>query len=247
MLDPVEKPRILFMHGSGGDGKSATINTILSNLKGVCSSLSKDYVGSHTSMSVSDLDKVVMSRIVTYGDVTLKNGSINNQFWKLLTGGDVVNLPTGEGKLNCTGIFASNNLWMIPSWGTKTWFTRRSIVLSMKRVAKGLAPPPETYTEVECLRFVSNCIRSRIQFDYPPLDLRTVFLTMFGYGISQSTRGVKEDPDCSPFESISATWAVSLSSMVAYDRLVEAIESMYAYLIGEFIDIKYIRGFTLEY
>ncbi|KAL9543371.1 hypothetical protein MBANPS3_008150 [Mucor bainieri] len=101
-------------HGRGGNGKTVAINTLISNLKGVVASLSKDYVGSSSSLSTTDMYNLLSSRFATYGDVALSNGKINQQFWKMLSGGDTIKLPSGEGRLNCTGVFAGNSLWLNP-------------------------------------------------------------------------------------------------------------------------------------
>lgn len=99
LIDPVDKPKAVYMFGNGGEGKSCTINTILANLPGAVHPLSKDYVGSPLSISQEDLGHAMSSRFISYGDVVLRNSRINAAFWKMITGGDTVRVC--QGRVDC--------------------------------------------------------------------------------------------------------------------------------------------------
>ena len=101
LLDPVDRPRALYLYGAGGEGKSATINTLLAHLPGAVHPLSKDYVRSNHSMSTDDLTAAMSSRFISYGDVVLTKSKINTSFWKTITGGDTIKVVGGQGRVVC--------------------------------------------------------------------------------------------------------------------------------------------------
>lgn len=226
LIDPVDRPKSVYLYGNGGDGKSVTINTIINNLPGCVFPLSTDYVGNDKPMKESDVSQALSARFITHGDVELKNGKINSTFWKTITGGDTIRVSGGQGKLKCTGIFASNQIWFNPSFSKKEWFTRRTIVLVMNKPPKGVEPPPESYTEEEIYRFIMNCVATRLQYDTPPITLKMALITMFGSAIGYATVGIELDENANIMQCIVATWYISLSSGTDKDTMLGCIYTM---------------------
>lgn len=226
LIDPIDRPKTVYLYGNGGDGKSVTINTIINNLPGCVFPLSTDYVGSNKSMKDVDITQCLSARFITHGDVELNNGKINSTFWKVITGGDTIRVAGGQGKLKCTGIFASNQIWFLPWFSRKEWFTRRSIVLTMNKPPKDADPPPESYSEHEIYNFIMNCLAIRMQYDTAPITLSMAFVTMFGSGVGYATVGVELDEDSNDMECLVATWYVTLSSGMDKDTLLRCIYTM---------------------
>lgn len=244
LVDPVDRPRVVYLYGGGGDGKSVTINTLIANLRGCISPLSKDYAGREIPMSEDDLDRALSSRFVTYGDVSLKDNKINSAFWKLITGGDTIQTSTGQGRILCTAIMASNNIWYPGSAMLRTWFTRRTVALVMNSPPLGCAPPPVDYNDEDVYWFTINCIRERLRSDTMPVTLEMAFITIFGRKVAVATRSIIITQSTSPFGCMAGTHAVSLASGIPYERLVSLFESMSTSLITEYSGIKAIAGIT---
>ncbi|CAO3654698.1 unnamed protein product [Mucor hiemalis] len=127
------------------------------------------------------------------------------------------------------GIFASNSLWMNPSWGTRPWFTRRSIVLTMKKIEPGATPPPKVYTDADAYTFCMRCLSTRLRSPTPPVTMRMALVTILGYGVSYATRGVAESERATPYECMTATTAISISTKVEYDTLTVPPASIQAF------------------
>jgi hypothetical protein len=245
LLDPVDRPRAVYLYGNGGDGKSVTINTIINNLPGCVYPLSTDYIGSNKQMKDIDLTQCLSARFITHGDVELNNGKINSTFWKSITGGDTVRVAGGQGKIKCTGIFASNQLWFLPYFSRKEWFTRRSVVLVMNKPPKGVQPPPESYSESEIYHFIMNCVATRLKTNHPPITLKMAFITMFGTGVGYATAGIELDESANHMQCMVATWYVALSSSTDKDVLLNCIYTMNPDLLlyedGEPVAIRGIK------
>ncbi|TDH71821.1 hypothetical protein CCR75_003554 [Bremia lactucae] len=72
LQDPVMTPRLLFLYGEGGEGKSVALSTITSNLPGLVGTLTQDYIGHRiTKIKETDMGRMMSSRFVCYGDVCL--------------------------------------------------------------------------------------------------------------------------------------------------------------------------------
>ena len=108
LVDPVSKSRAVYLYGRGGDGKCTAINAIMQNLPGTFHPLSKDYVGIKQTMSADDTVGAMTSRFISHSDVSLALYGPNAAFRKKITGDDTIKVPTGQGRLQCTGFFASN-------------------------------------------------------------------------------------------------------------------------------------------
>lgn len=116
LLDPVDKPRIFYLYGQGGEGTSTTIDTLIKNLPGVVHSLSRDCAGSQKGrIETMDVVGMLTNRFVSYGDVGSTNSVVNAQFWKTMTGSDRITTLTIGGNVSCVGLFAGNGLWCAKS------------------------------------------------------------------------------------------------------------------------------------
>lgn len=213
LLDPVYKPRCIIMYGPGGDGKTTTINTLMECLRGAVHPLASDYSTGTKQMSDADTLGCMHSRFVVYGDIELNGDNMNSGFWKRITSGDVATVGETRARINCTGFFGSNYLWYPNSQTKKPWFLRRMIVLTMKSLTPGAKPPPGEYTDSDVTRFISSSLRLRLHYGTsPPLTVRMVLVTIFGYKVHVATRGIQDREDANFAECNSATWSISYTS-----------------------------------
>jgi hypothetical protein len=242
LVDPVNHPRILYLYGSGGDGKSATINTLIANLKGCISPLSKDYPAKDIETTPEDMDKLISSRFVTYGDVVLKDNQINSGFWRKMTGGDTTKVSSGQGKILTTGIFASNYIWYPGKTMLKRWFTRRTIALVMRSPPEGCSPPPNNYTDDDIYFFVMNCIKTRLSYHDPPISIKIALVTIFGHKVAVATRGIVFSNLATDMGAIAATYSICCAALIDYDTIVDLVGSMSRSLVRECFGTKAING-----
>ena len=242
LIDPVDKPRALYLYGGGGEGKSTTINTILANLPGAVHPLGKDYVGGTGSISDYDLSCAMSSKFISYGDVVITNSKINMPFWKMITGNDTVKVAEGQGRLGCTSLFASNDLWYPKHSLLKRWFVRRTIVVPLCSPEPGSTPPPESFTDVEVYDFISKCIYIRLKEPSIPITIKSLLLTIFGYRVGVATRGVVLGNKCNGFGSLAATWSLSIAGQIDYDMLVDLVMVSCSDMIGSYAGVQYIRN-----
>lgn len=242
LLDPVDRPKALYLYGGGGEGKSTTINTILANLPGAVHPLGKDYVGGSSHISEYDLSCAMSSKFISYGDVVITNNKINAPFWKMITGNDTVRVAEGQGRLGCTSLFASNDLWYPKSSLLKRWFVRRTIVVSLGTPSVGSKPPPEAFTDVEVYDFVSKCVYIRLKEAFIPITVRSILLTIFGYRVGVATRGIILGSKSTGLGSIAATWSLSIAGQIEYDLLVDLVKASCPEMIGKHADIEFIRN-----
>ncbi|KAJ3083791.1 DNA-directed DNA polymerase delta [Rhizoclosmatium hyalinum] len=107
LLDPVQRPRLLYILGDG--------------FSGVTVSLSKDYLGDKSlSMTKEDVKLALTHRIITCSELILKDkGEFNTKFIRTINGGD--NIQIG----NLSG---DREIWQV-------WYTRRVIALVTKRLS----------------------------------------------------------------------------------------------------------------
>ena len=240
LLDPVDRPRALYLYGAGGEGKSATINTLLAHLPGAVHPLSKDYVGSSHSMITEDLTAAMSSRFISYGDVVLTKSKINTSFWKTIPGGDTIKVAGGQGRVVCTAMFASNHLWY-PSSSLTRWFSRRTIVIPLTAPPAESEPPPESFGDPEIHDFVMNCVYERMSTPSIPLPISTVLLTVFGYRVSVATRGITMCEDSTFLGCVAGTWSISLAGQIHYSYLLDLVVAASPELVGTKFGVSYIK------
>ena len=162
----------------------------------------------------------------------LNKSRVNAAFWKMITGGDNVRVSSGQGRLSCTALFASNNLWYPTSALLKKWFVRRTVVILLHSLSEGDPPPPDSFSDLEIHNFVVNCIHEHLRTPSMPCTIGSMLLTIFGYKISVATWGVRLGENATPMGSISATWALCIAGGITYDLLVELVESMTRELVS---------------
>lgn len=231
LIDPVTEPRIVYLYGRGGDGKSTCINIIQNVLAGAASPLTKDYVSTESPLEVDDLCRAADSRFITCGDVNLKYGNVNTKLWKMITGGDSFASPIGDVRLTCTAFFASNDLWHENRRIREKWFTRRTVVISMKKLRPDVEKPPSGFSDFERSRFIAECIYIRMCLDTMPICIKDALVTIFGIGAERSTRGVilRETDDFE--ESYAASLAVCCAGLMEYEKLMDLTQAMSQSLI----------------
>lgn len=248
LVDPVAKPRVLYLYGSGGEGKTTTINTLVSNLRGTVHTMSQDFIGGTRPIPPAEIKACMVSRFVTYGDVVLENSKINKSNWKVLTGNDSVKVDSGSGQLSCTTLLASNNLWYGSRSLQKSWFVRRTIPLVMKVPARGCPPPTTSFGNADITCFVNNCVLARVRYgEDPPIGVDTMLICMFGYRVGVATRGIELDAEASDFECLIATWSISIAGGLPYDDLVALASASSGRLVREYSGTKVIIGIRPRY
>ena len=246
LIDPVEGSKVVLLYGTGGNGKSMTINVLMEVLKGVMEPLSIDYASGSKRVEESDLFTIVSNRIVCFGDVRFGGRPVNESYWKLVTGGDSIRVGSNVSKLEATCIMGSNDLFFPTSTMLEPWFSRRTIVLDLHKPTKSEYVPKQDYDEVDRITFVNSCIYTRLNISRVPLTPQIALRSILGLRAAASTRGIVFDDNSGWAECIAATHSISDSSCVRYSTLIELLECMDANLIGCFITIKYLRGISLR-
>jgi hypothetical protein len=247
LMDPVGPQRILYLYGLGGDGKTVAINTVLANLPGCSGPLTKDYMGKENlGVSDTDMQTLLRSRLVTFGDCMLQDGyKVNTEFIKRLTSGDVVSTATVSGRVQCAGIFGSNLIWHPSKPMMEKWFTRRMIAIHFAPITAMLEPAPSQYSEKDSAEFIHSCVTCRMLFDEAPITMRTALLTLFGSKARRFTRGIIDKPSATVFECAMATHLISSASRIEYEKLVGLICTFGRSLVTEENGVKALSGLTI--
>ncbi|CAI7815181.1 unnamed protein product [Closterium sp. NIES-54] len=111
LLDPIARPRILYLYGpKGGEGKSTALQVLASQLPGCYRPLSRNYPGTASNLPEDEKAGLMDYRFTSHGDVVLKDGRVNATFWKEVCGGDLVSVSGGVGVLDLTVLLASNDI-----------------------------------------------------------------------------------------------------------------------------------------
>lgn len=247
LLDPVRNPRLMFFYGEGGSGKSTLISLLTSVLKGVCSPLSKDYLGGNEkTLTEDDFMRATCHRFVTFGDVSLfKGSSINSSILKQLCGNDIVVCGRITGRLNCAGLFGSNHLWYpVPSL-QQTWFTRRVIAVYMSRSVLGQRYE-ESYTDEDALHFCGRCIQQRLDHEQAPVSAEDAILTIFGKKSPIVTRGICFDDYSTSRSWLAATFSISIAALMDRKVLIDLVRSFSPTLIGYHYGVECITGLNVR-
>ncbi|KAI5279895.1 hypothetical protein KEM54_003968 [Ascosphaera aggregata] len=248
LVDPVLDPRIIYLFGAGGEGKSTTIGMLHDVLRGAIGSFSRDYIGSKKEMTDEDKINTMSNRFMVFGDTVIKDSEINESFWKMVTGKDVITVRGTVGTMRAVCLFAGNNLWYGGSAKHRKWFVRRTLVFKLNPLPEGATPPPETFSDFQRSKFIARCTYLRVYSKSPYIPISSVLLTIFGYRAAVATRGIEICKDASPLECIAGTYAIVIASHIKYDLLVDLVESVSKGLVGE--DLaggKYIRGIRASF
>ncbi|KAJ3318128.1 hypothetical protein HDV06_000808 [Boothiomyces sp. JEL0866] len=248
LIDPVDQPRILYLYSNGGHGKSTIIDILNVVLRGTMKPLSEDYLSKNIELSTFDIQNLIDCRFTSIGDSSMKDGKINESFWKTVTGGDSISTPMGIVCSKATLIVGSNDIWYPNSRIHNLWFTRRGCVIPMKQkmeVKYEGSPYGEDET-VEKLKFIMSCIRTRLQSDSPPVTMRQALMTIFGRSARKATRGIKFVQNDDYTAGLSATWSICLSSGLEYDNLIDLVESMSKYLVIRVQNSKVLRNIVVQ-
>lgn len=240
LLDPAVGSHILFITGRlGGEGKSRTINLLSKVLHGTISPLSRDYM-SEGSPNAIDKAALVHHRFVTYGECKVNQKSqINEGFVKNYFGGDIIRLEGSAAKVTAVGLFASNKLWF--STQMQPWRLRRIYTIMLGSEYKGPRDNLEP-SNLDRIRYISRCIRTRLKYDRPPFRARDFIINMFGTGCTSASRGVVFDDKASDFDCMIATTSLSLVGLVPVDELIRCAKSMSPELVVERHGEAWIKG-----
>ncbi|KAI8611566.1 hypothetical protein BC830DRAFT_1083967 [Chytriomyces sp. MP71] len=169
LINPVHNPRILILTGMGGNGKSECVKALLSLMPNRSEPLTKDYMGRPwLQITNKDMERILTSRIVAYGDFIMKDRyTINKEFIKMLAGGDTIATNTMKGRVNCSGLFAGNNLPFSTKAMLKPSISRHIIVLDFQKVTSALPTPPDQYNDFDISMFANKCIHSVVDVSVP--------------------------------------------------------------------------------
>lgn len=228
LQDPVQTPRMLFLFGEGGNGKSVAINTLISNLPGVVATLSRDYIGRTTQqLSEADLERIMTHRFICYGDVVLnRHRQVNESFLKIVSGNDAVTSSRMSGRLQCGGLFATNALWRAYPSTLMPWFSRRVVCVQLNRPEAGAPRPREHFSEKDALKFVSRCLYTSSMIEHLPICTREALLTVFGDDVRRVTRGVTLDDESSYLHCLAATYVLAALSGLRIAALIDIMHAL---------------------
>jgi hypothetical protein len=248
LLGNIGPPKFVYFWGKGGDGKSSTINTILSALPGCSSPLSMDYLGKPgINISNDDLDRMVSMRIVTYGDSVLKDGYLcNTSFMRKIAGGDAITTERMIAKVECSAFMAGNMIWYPARELMEPWYARRVIILMFNSLPPNLPPPRQQFNDMDMLQFATSCVITRMKLRDPPIDVETALVTLFSGKVIQKTRAIvfKDPSMISPVEGLGATITIAVLAKLDVKQLLNLVSKMNPSLI-EHSSNPYIRGVGL--
>ncbi|CAI5482455.1 unnamed protein product [Closterium sp. Yama58-4] len=185
LLDPIARPRILYLYGpKGGEGKSTALQVLASQLPGCYRPLSRNYPGTASNLPEDEKARLMDYRFTSHGDVVLKDGRVNATFWKEVCGGDLVSVSGGVGVLDLTVLLASNDIWF-------PHMTRRTFVILLDKTALDLPRPDMAFSDRDVFEFTCACIGTRLKSEEPPVTAECVLLTIFGKRAGIVTRAVR--------------------------------------------------------
>nr|CCA27721.1 AlNc14C654G12337 [Albugo laibachii Nc14] len=228
LRDPVQTPRMLFLFGEGGNGKSVAINTLISNLPCVVATLSRDYIGRTTQqLTETDLERIMTHRFICYGDVVLnRHRQVNEAFLKIVSGNDAVTSSRMSGRLQCGGLFATNALWKAYPSVMMPWFSRRVVCVELNKPQPGTTQPREHFTEQDVLKFVARCLHIRERSKHLLVSTREALLSLFGDDVRIVTRGVVIDENATYMQSLTATYVICTLAGLTMDTLIDIVRAL---------------------
>ncbi|CAI7765290.1 unnamed protein product [Closterium sp. NIES-53] len=198
LLDPIARPRILYLYGpKGGEGKSTALQVLASQLPGCYRPLSRNYPGTASNLPEDEKAGLMDYRFTSHGDVVLKDGRVNATFWKEVCGGDLVSVSGGVGVLDLT---------VLP--------------------ALDLPRPEIAFSDRDVFEFTCACLGTRLKWEQPPVIAECVLLTIFGKRAGIVTRAVRLAEPETFDQALVASYSIAMSGHMTLTKLITLAESM---------------------
>lgn len=250
--DPVYKPKIIYLYGTGGNGKTVLANLIYSLFRGVIAPLTKDYLGtsgeSVKEVAEEDAVNLLEQRMVLNPECRLTKGKLNSYTLRVFTGNDTINAHGVKGKASSTILASSNELWFPSPATLEDSFTRRMLLIEMTKLkmqetndAKllDMVPPYEQSY------FIAKCLYIRTIFDHPPITPRLALLTILGKRAGVCTRAIVFRDGETLTHRLAATYSVAAMAEMTPSKLLSLVTAMSPNLVESFGGHRYIRGISL--
>ncbi|CAI7902015.1 unnamed protein product [Closterium sp. NIES-54] len=243
LLDPIARPRILYLYGpKGGEGKSTALQVLASQLPGCYRPLSKNYPGTASNLPEDEKAGLMDYRFTSHGDVVLKDGRVNATLWKEVCGGDLVSVSGGVGVLDLTVLLASNDIWFPHLSQRQTWMTRRTFVILLDRPALDLPRPEIAFSDRDVFEFTCACLGTRLKWEQHPVTAECVLLTIFGKRAGIVTRAVRLAEPETFDQALVASYSIAMSGHMALTELITLAESMSQSAVVTVRGLKALRG-----
>jgi hypothetical protein len=247
LLDPVKKHKVLYLYGrAGGEGKSSLISIVTRALLGCVSALPRDYIsGLYKKIDVDDVHVLVNNRILTWGDVVLKQGKVNESFYKMIGSNDRVSTNGVDLTISSSVLAASNHMWYPNKGCSREWFTRRTLAIIMENPLLEYPYIPVELTDAHRIRFVSHCLKVRLANEHPPVGVVACMYIILGSRSSPALRGIILNEDANVVERLTALVSISVSSQVPVDDILRLVVSVNPSLlidemgVNTIVDISY--------
>ena len=147
--------------------------------------------------------------------------------------------------MSCTAFFASNDPWHEVNKLRQRWFTRRKIVLTIKRLEAGQQLPQLVFSNHGKSKVLTECIYLRLSSDKLIITARDALITLFGIAVQSATRGIIVDFADNFIDSMVATYAICMAGFIDYDRLISLISVMSPDIIAtNEMGMQAIKGIT---
>lgn len=247
ILDPVSGSKVIILIGAGGNGKTETINVVQSNTIGISAALTQDYIGNDKlRLREEDVQILLNNRIVTFGDCELQDGyKVNPSFLKLLTSNDRLTTKTISGKVQCLGLFGTNNMYFPMKSVLQPWFARRVVTMNIPPITVKLPPLPNAYNDIDMLYFINSALKTRLSFEYPPVPVNVALDTIFGSKSQKYTRGVMLDDTACEFESYMCCDLIAAQACIEVELLIDLVYKVNPSLVEYGRYSRYIKNISV--
>lgn len=186
VTDPVSEHRILFLHGPGGTGKSTLMRLIHSMMSGTTRALDPAEITDPSRRRISHdlVMSLISTRMMVSPDVEIKDGYINLQTLKIITGGDYLSDSKVSGLLVKAGTSVALGVNHLPTLkGTPRWGTsavlRRSVVVNMEVKARNLEGGDRQHNAKELTEFLMKCALTYASKPNLPISTYSLVTTLF--------------------------------------------------------------------
>lgn len=192
LIDGNTTYKTLMFQSKGGTGKS-TVLTKLSWIVGDTSTtMSGNHLGSERAIPNTEIGLYTGKRFLFCGDVSLNEGKINEQSFKLLTSGDLVNYNDTSIKLSLTLFLASNDMVSSSSKYRESWFTRRMVIIPFVKRLVSSKVLRNNYEETDRLAFLLKCVARRSTNREMPVGPAVTAYTIWRKMASIITKGMTD-------------------------------------------------------